>query len=146
MTGTERGALLGTLADGGGFWPLHADDLQALHQAVQLYAAALSRRDGGIPAGVAVLLATLSRVVASDKVRSRLPSAEVLGSYGSSEEVLSASVAVMEIDEVAALLGCGPRNVRDLVHRRTLPAQKRGGRWTFAPLDVVELLESRRSA
>ena len=142
----DRGPALGGLVDGGELRHLHADDVQILQRAVRLLSSSLSSRDGAVPANVAVLLSTLDRVVAAELTRGRFPSSEVLGMLGSAERVMSENVAVMEIDEVAGMLGCGPRNVRHLVRRGTLPAVKIGGRWTFARVDVLELLDSRRVA
>ena len=143
---TDRGPALGGLVDGGELRPLHGDDLQLLQRAVRLLSSSLSSRDGAVPANVAVLQGLLDRVVASETTRSRLPRSEVLGMLGSAEPVLSETFGYMETTEVADLIGCGPRNVRHLVHRGTLPGVKRAGRWTFARVDVLELLDSRRVA
>ena len=146
MTVTGRGPVIGTLLDQGGLVLLHGDDLQILARSLRLFASSLASRDGAVPAGVLVLLSALERAATSAAVAARLPSPEVLGSIGSPGRGDSAIVHVMEIREVARALGCGDRNVRDLVARGALPATKTAGRWTFAPLDVAELLESRRYA
>ena len=146
MNAPDRGPVLGGLVDGGELRPLHGDDVQLLQGAVRLLASALSRRDGACPANLAVLQGLLDRVVASEAVRSRLPTSAVLGSVGSPEQVAPASVDRMEIRQVAQALGCKERNVRDLVHRGVLPGVKRGGRWQVEALDVAELLADRRVA
>ena len=146
MNAPDRGPVLGGLVDGGELRSLHGDDVRLLQTAVRLLGSSLSRRDGACPASLAVLQGLLDRVVASEGVRSRLPTSEVLGSNGSPDRVPSASVSLMDIREVAQALGCGERNVRDLVARRALPACKAAGRWMFDRLDVLDLLASRRAA
>lgn len=44
---------------------------------------------------------------------------------------------------VAALLGCGPANVRDLARRGRLRGDRIGGRWCFTQTDVDGLLAAR---
>ena len=146
MTAPDRGQVLGVLVDPGGLVPLHADDLRIMTRSLQLYASSLASRDGAVPANVLVLLSTIERAVTSAATTARLPSPEALGSVGSPGRVDSATVRFMEIRGVAEALGCGDRNVRDLVARGALPGEKRCGRWTFHPIDVAELLESRRCA
>ena len=146
MTATDRGPVIGTLLDPGGLAMLHGDDLRILARSLRLFASSLARRDGAVPANVLVLLSTIERAVASATTTARLPSPAVLGRLGSPGREDSATVHIMEIREVAVALGCGDRNVRDLAARGALPGEKRGGRWTFAPLDVAELLDTRRSA
>ena len=146
MTAADRGPVLGNLLDHGGLLPLHADDLRILARSLQLFASSLASRDGAVPANVIVMLSALERAATSAATTARLPSAEVLGSVGSPGRVDPATVVLMEIRDVAHALQCGPRNVRDLVARGALPATKAGGRWTFHPIDVAELLEARRCA
>lgn len=43
----------------------------------------------------------------------------------------------IDADTAAELLGCSPRNVRDLAARGRLPGIKRGGRWWFNRDDVI---------
>lgn len=146
MTATGRGPVIGTLLDQGGLVLLHGDDLQILARSLRLFASSLASRDGAVPAGVLVLLSALERAATSAAVAARLPTAEVLGSVGSVGVALTGIVDRMQIGEVAKRLGCGERNVRDLVARGAVPATKTGGRWTFHPVDVADLLESRRYA
>ena len=146
MTATDRGPVIGTLLDPGGLAMLHGADLQILARSLRLFASSLASRDGAVPANVLVLLSTIERAVASAATSARLPSPAVLGTVGSPGLGDSATIHLMEIAEVAQVLQCGARNVRDLVARGALPGEKRGGRWTFARLDVAELLESRRCA
>ena len=146
MTATGRGPVIGTLLDQGGLVLLHGDDLQILARSLRLFASSLASRDGAVPAGVLVLLSALERAATSAAVAARLPTAEVLGSVGSVGVALTGIVVRMQIGEVAKRLGCGERNVRDLVARGAVPATKTGGRWTFHPVDVADLLESRRYA
>lgn len=42
----------------------------------------------------------------------------------------------IDADTTAQLLGCSPRNVRDLAARGRLPGIKRGGRWFFNRDDI----------
>ena len=88
----------------------------------------------------------LERVTVGAAAAGRLPSAAVLGSNGSVEVGSAGTVSVMEIRDAARVLGCGHRNVRDLVTRGALPARKSLGRWLIDPLDLQDLLDSRRSA
>ena len=134
------------VVDGAKMTTLGLGDLQVLRLGLCLLATSMASRDGAVPANVLVLRGLLDRVVAGAAVAGRLPSAAVLGSDGSVGSGGAVNVEDMEIHEVAQALGCGQRNVRDLVARGALPARKRGGRWTFDRLAVVELLEARRSA
>jgi excisionase family DNA binding protein len=58
----------------------------------------------------------------------------------------SVCVSTDDLDaaEVATLLGCQSRNVRDLATRGALPARKIGGRWLFAR-GVVETYTRHRT-
>lgn len=47
--------------------------------------------------------------------------------------------------EVAAQLGCSPRNVRALAERGAIPAVRNGRAWGFDPVDVAELVAARAS-
>ena len=134
------------VVDGGKMITLGLDDLQLLRLGLRVLATSVASRDGAVPANVLVLRGLLDRVVAGAAVAGRLPTAAVLGSDGSLVGGPAVNLEDMEIREAARVLGCGQRNVRDLVARGALPARKRGGRWTFDRLAVVELLESRRSA
>lgn len=48
--------------------------------------------------------------------------------------------------QVAARLGCKPRNVLDLRARGRLRGEKAAGRWWFDPVEVAELVEERKAA
>ena len=146
MTAVDPGPVIGVLQDPGGLVTLHLDDLRVLARSLRLYAASLASRDGAVPANLVVLLSAIEQAVASATTTARLPAAAVLGSVGSPGRVEPATVRSMQIREVAKALRCGDRNARDLVTRGALPARKVGGRWIVSPLDVSELLESRRSA
>ena len=137
---------LASVVDGGKMTILGLDDLQLLRLGLRLLASNMASRDGAVPANVLVLRGLLDRVVAGAAVADRLPTAEVLGSVGSLAGGPAVTLEDMEIREAARALGCGQRNVRDLVARGALPARKSGGRWLIDPLDLQELLESRRSA
>jgi len=51
------------------------------------------------------------------------------------------------VADVARLLGCGGRNVRDLAQRGRIPGARRVGReWRFDRVDVVEYARSRSAA
>lgn len=43
----------------------------------------------------------------------------------------------IDADTAAHLLGCSPRNVRDLAARGRIPAVKRAGRWCFNRDDIL---------
>ena len=137
---------LAYVVDGAKMTTLRLGDLQVLRLGLCLLASSTASRDGAVPANVLVLRGLLDRVVASAAVAGRLPSAEVLGSVGSVEVGSAGTVEGMEIRKAAKVLGCGQRNVRDLVARGALPARKSAGRWLIDPLDLQDLLDSRRSA
>ena len=145
-TTTSPSLMLGALADGGTLRALNLDDIRLLALGLRLLASAHAHRDGAVPANVRVLEGLLDRAVASAQVAARLPSPEALGSNGSAGWAMPATVDLMRVPEVANALGCGQRNVVDLVARGALAGEKRGGRWTFLKLDVLALLQARRSA
>ncbi len=137
---------LAYVVDGAKMTTLGLDDLQVLRLGLRLVASSMASRDGAVPANVLVLRGLFDRVVAGAAVAGRLPSAAVRGSVGSVEVGSAGTVSVMEIRDAARVLGCGHRNVRDLVTRGALPARKAAGRWLIDPLDLQDLLDSRRSA
>ena len=145
MTTFDR-TMLAAVVDGGAMTGLNLRDVQLLQLGLRLVAQQLGRRDGAVPADVRVLEGLLDRAVASAMTTSRLPSVAVLGSLGSAAPAPLDMLQAMEISEVAAQIGCGQRNVRDLIARGALPAWKVAGRWLVAPLDLLELLDSRRYA
>ena len=132
--------------DGGKMTTLGLGDLQLLRLGLRLLATGMASRDGAVPANVLVLQGLLDRVATSAEVADRLPTAAALGSVGSVGSGSAGTVEDMETHEVAQALGCGQRNVRDLVTRGALPARKSAGRWLIHPLDLQDLLASRRSA
>ena len=142
----DRGPVLASLVDGGSMSLLYLSDVRLLRSALRLLGTELGRRDGAVPANVAVLAALLDRVAAAAAVAARLPSAAVRGSDGSAWTVPPVNVDRMNLRDVARALGCGERNVRDLVSRGALPAHKAGGRWLVDPLDLDDLLQSRRAS
>ena len=146
VTGVDPGPVLGVLQDPAGLLPLHHADLRMLARSLQLFASSLARRDGAVPANLRVLQSAVERALASAATTARLPSSEVLGMLGTTNEALPANMDSMEIDEVSAVLRCSSRNVRYLARRGSLSGVKVGGRWTFERLDVLALLDTRRSA
>ena len=147
----NAGGAVGSLVVGGELVLLDVRDAQLLRLAVRLLASQTACRDGAVPANLLVLQGLFERVAAGAAATGlptagRLPHSAVLGSDGSAYGALAGTVGGMEIREVAQVLGCGHRNVRDLVARGALPARKAGGRWLVQPLDLQDLLESRRSA
>ena len=142
---TASGALA-VVADGATLTTLGLGDLQFIRRGLQLLASSLAQRDGGVPATVRSLQGLLERVTVGAAAAGRLPRPEVLGSDGSDEAASGGTVEGMEIRKAAKVLGCGQRNVRDLVARGALPARKSAGRWLIDPLDLQDLLDSRRSA
>jgi len=137
---------LGSVVDGGKMTTLGLDDLQLLRLGLRVLATSMASRDGAVPANVLVLQGLLDRVVAGAVVAGRLPTAAVLGSDGSPYAAPAGTVGGMDIREAAKMLGCGHRNVRDLVTRGQLAGRKSRGRWLIAPLDLQDLLDARRSA
>ena len=137
---------LAVVVDGATLTPLGLGDLQLLRLGLRVLATSMASRDGAVPANVLVLRGLLDRVVASAAVAGRLPSAEVLGSVGSVEVGGAVNVEDMEIREAAKMLGCGERNVRGLLTGGSLAGRKVRGRWLISPLDLQDLLDSRRSA
>ena len=144
MTSTQ--IPLAVIIEGGALTALGLEEVKLIQLGLRRLVSELARRDGAVPANVLVLQGRLERVVAGAAVAGRLPSPEVLGSVGSVGSGLAANVEDMDIREAAKALGCGHRNVRDLVTRGQLAGRKSGGRWLIDPLDLQELLESRRSA
>ena len=137
---------LAIIIEGGALAALGLEDVKVIQLGLRCLVSELARRDGAVPANLLVLQGRLERVVAGAAVAGRLPSAEVLGSVGSLVGGPAVNLEDMEIREAARALGCGQRNVRDLVARGALPARKSAGRWLIAPLDLQDLLDSRRSA
>ena len=144
MTSTQ--IPLAVIIEGGALTALGIEEVKLIQLGLRRLVSELARRDGAVPANVLVLQGRLERVVAGAAVAGRLPSPEVLGSVGSVGSGLAANVEDMDIREAAKALGCGHRNVRDLVTRGQLAGRKSGGRWLIDPLDLQELLDSRRSA
>lgn len=142
----DRCPVLGSLVDGGGLALLRLDDLRVLRAALRLLGSELGRRDGGVPAHLAVLQATLDRVYEKAKLQARVPRPEHRGTFGTPPTPLADSLNAMDIDEVAKLLDCSTRNVRALAGRGSLSGRKQANRWTFDRLSVLELLESRRAS
>ena len=137
---------LAVVVDGAAFTTLSLGELQFIQRGLRLLASELARRDGGVPATVRSLQGLLERVTAGAQLPARVPAPEHLGTLGNEPVGLPDSLQLMDIDDVSEVLGCGQRNVRYLARRGSLPGVKRGGRWTFDRLAVVDLLESRRSA
>ena len=137
---------LAAIIDGATLTTLTLGELQFIRLGLRLLASELARRDGGVPATVRSLQGLLERVTVSAQSPGRVPAPEHLGTLGNDPAWLPESLQLMDIDDVSAVLGCGQRNVRYLARRGSLTGVKRGGRWTFDRLAVVELLESRRSA
>ena len=144
MTSTQ--IPLAVIIEGGALTALGLEEVKLIQLGLRRLVSELARRDGAVPANVLVLQGRLDRVVAGAAVAGRLPSPEALGSVGSVGSGLAANVEDMDIREAAKALGCGHRNVRDLVTRGQLAGRKSGGRWLIDPLDLQELLDSRRSA
>ena len=144
MTSTQ--IPLAVIIEGGALTALGLEEVKLIQLGLRRLVSELARRDGAVPANVLVLQGRLERVVAGAAVAGRLPSPEVLGSVGSVGSGLAANVEDMDIREAAKALGCGHRNVRDLVTRGALSARKSGGRWLIDPLDLQDLLDARRSA
>ena len=137
---------LAYVVDGGRMTTLGLGDLQMLRLGLLLLASELARRDGGVPANLRTLQGLLERVTVGAQSPVHVPASEHLGTLGNDPAVSPDTLELMDIDDVSAVLGCGQRNVRYLARRGSLTGVKRGGRWTFDRLAVVELLESRRSA
>lgn len=62
--------------------------------------------------------------------------AELTSADGETEQPALPTAETVEYEQIdadtaAELLGCSPRNVRDLAARGRLPGVKRGGRWWF---------------
>lgn len=55
----------------------------------------------------------------------------------------TAAYDLVDSAEAAAILGCGPANVRDLRRRGRLPCHRAGGRWLYPARAVVALAEQR---
>ena len=146
LTPTTAPGPLAAIIDGGKMTTLSLGELQFIRLGLRLLASELARRDGGVPATVRSLQGLLERVTVGAQSPVRVPAPEHLGTLGNDPAWLPESLQLMDIDDVSAVLGCGQRNVRYLARRGSLTGVKRGGRWTFDRLAVVELLESRRSA
>ena len=144
MTSTQ--IPLAVIIEGGALTALGLEEVKLIQLGLRRLVSELARRDGAVPANVLVLQGRLERVVAGAAVAGRLPSPEVLGSVGSVGSGLAANVEDMDIREAAKALGCGHRNIRDLVTRGQLAGRKSVGRWLIDPLDLQDLLDSRRSA
>jgi len=65
------------------------------------------------------------------------------GGGGRCQVMTTATADEVDVTTTAAQLGVGPRAVRSLAGRRTLPGWKVGGRWRFARADVDVLADRR---
>ena len=137
---------LAIIIEGGVLTALGLEDLKLIQLSMRHLVTAIGRSNAAVPANLLVLQGRLDRVVAGAAVAGRLPSPEVLGSVGSVGSGLAVNVEHMDIREAAKALGCGHRNVRDLVTRGQLAGRKSGGRWLIDPLHLQDLLDSRQSA
>ncbi len=146
LTPDAASAPLAVVVDGATLTPLSLGELQFIRRGLQLLASSLAQRDGGVPATVRSLQGLLERVTVGAHLPVHVPASERLGTLGNDPACSPDTLELMDIDDVSAVLGCGQRNVRYLARRGSLTGVKRGGRWTFDRLAVVELLESRRSA
>lgn len=68
---------------------------------------------------------------------------EIAANFGSSAYVEQATDECVrhefiDAEEAARILGCSPRNARDLAKRGRLPGRKLAGRWQFARAEVEQ--------
>ncbi len=117
---------------------LGADGVRHVHRCVEVAVDQAWRRDGVRPPrsldGARALLAAAAGLPAGEAAENRraeVPLRPDLAASGSTEWIGTT--------EVARMLGCTGRNVRDLCERGALAtARRRGGRWAVDRLEVAE--------